>query len=441
MAGRARRDTVFALLVAVMAAHEAEHVAQLLQKEAFANRCPGTCRGALGFVFDLEWVHFAYNTSTLFVLAGLYLVYRMWEPRWRHAHPWSWAALTAGIAVQGYHVVEHVAKLDQWLGNGHHSPTPGILGQGLAAPEQHSFSLIELHFTFNTFVFLCVVGAYFGFGFARRTWPLTARLGSIPAATVVAVLLAVPVGAAWATRTPTVTLGPGVHQGPLVVDERQILVGAPGAVVRGGIVITADDVTVRGLTVLAGEYGIEVHDAKGVLIDDVRVTGATLDGISARRSSVTIRDCVIGAPGGDYAQGIDISFGFDLAPSTVRGCTITGGQEGIVTHFAHVHLVDNRIVGTGLRGITVTEMSMADVEGNSVDRALGVGIYCGDYSMCDIERNSVSDTAPDLASGNRTRLGFGILAHFGATATVDENHIVRSPGGIASFLHARILSE
>jgi nitrous oxidase accessory protein NosD len=248
------------------------------------------------------------------------------------------------------------------------------------------------------------------------------------------------VGAAWATRTPTITLEPGVHHGPLVIDEQQTLVGKPGAVVRGGIVITADDVTVRGVTVLAGDYGISVDGAKGVLIDDVRVSGATLDGINVRRSSVTIRDCVVTSTA-DYAQGIDISFGFDLAPSTVRGCTVTGGQEGIVTHFAHVRLVGNRVVGASLRGITVTEMSMAEVERNSVERSLGVGIYCGDYSMCNIEENFVSDTASDIASGNRTRLGFAILAHFGATATVEKNRIVRSPGGIASSLRSRILSE
>ena len=36
-----RLDVAFALLIAVMAAHEAEHIGQLLQKEAFPNRCPG----------------------------------------------------------------------------------------------------------------------------------------------------------------------------------------------------------------------------------------------------------------------------------------------------------------------------------------------------------------------------------------------------------------
>jgi hypothetical protein len=247
-------------------------------------------------------------------------------------------------------------------------------------------------------------------------------------------------GVAWASEPPTVRLSAGTHEGPLVLDSAQKLVGEPGAVVDGGIVVTADDVTIRDVAVIGADNGITVDGAEDVVLERVHVRGATLDGINVRRSSVTIRDCVVTSTA-DYAQGIDISFGFDLAPSTVRGCTVTGGQEGIVTHFAHVRLVDNRVAGTSLRGITVTEMSMADVERNRVERTLGVAIYCGDYSMCDIEENFISDTTPDIASGNRTRLGFGILAHFGATATVEKNRIVRSPGGIASSLRSRILSE
>ena len=50
--------------------------------------------------------------------------------------------------------------------------------------------------------------------------------------------------------TAVVHLAAGVHKGPLVLDHSQKLVGEPGAVVRGGIVVTADDVTVRDVTVI-----------------------------------------------------------------------------------------------------------------------------------------------------------------------------------------------
>ena len=103
---------------------------------------------------------------------------------------------------------------------------------------------------------------------------------------------------------------------------------------RGGIVITADDVTVRDLIVVGGTHGIEVDGADSVELERVQVEGAELDGIHVRRGQVEIRDCVIRSLPGAFVQGIDISFGFDRRPSLVDGCTVTGGLEGIVTHFA-----------------------------------------------------------------------------------------------------------
>ena len=73
-----------------------------------------------------------------------------------------------------------------------------------------------------------------------------------------------------------------------------------------------------------------------------------------------------------FVQGIDISFGFDLAPSVVEGCTVTG-IEGIVTHFARVLVRDNHVSNTELRAITMTEMSMGKIEDNEIDGAVGVG--------------------------------------------------------------------
>ena len=87
------------------------------------------------------------------------------------------------------------------------------------------------------------------------------------------------------------------------------MIGEPGAIVRGGILITADDVTVRNVTVRGGEYGIEVDGADSVELNDVVVEGAELDGINVRRSQVEIRDCTIRSLPAAYTQGIDISFG------------------------------------------------------------------------------------------------------------------------------------
>jgi hypothetical protein len=279
--------------------------------------------------------------------------------------------------------------------------------------------------------------AHAGLPLLRLTWPEDGgELGGAGRALSLAapVALLAALGTAWAVEPPTVRLAAGVHAGPLVLDHAQTLVGDRGAVVEGGILITADDVTVRDVTVRGGEYGIEVRDAESVELDGVVVEDAELDGINARRSQLEIRDCSIRALPGAATQGIDISFASALPPSLVEACSVVGGTEGIVSHMANVMVRDNHVRSTELRGIAVTEMSMGEVEDNLVEDALGVGIFCGDYSHCSIEDNDVTGTRPD-PSGNPTRAGFGIVAHYGAVATVEGNTLERAP---ASFIGARI---
>ena len=251
------------------------------------------------------------------------------------------------------------------------------------------------------------------------------------------VAVLVVLGTAAATQPPTVRLAAGVHEGPIVVDSSQKLVGEPGTVVLNGIVITSDDVLVRDIEVRGGEYGIQVHDSERVVLRDVSISGAELDGIHARRSSLTIRDCDITMTG-RYTQAIDISFAFDLPPSRVTGCAVEGGQEGIVSHMAHVDFRDNRVRGTTLRGIAVTEMSMGNVRENVVEDAVGVGIYCGDYSQCKVTDNAVRGTRPDLRSSDRGLHGHAIVSHFGARAEVDDNVLERNANDLKAYSDGEI---
>jgi nitrous oxidase accessory protein NosD len=265
------------------------------------------------------------------------------------------------------------------------------------------------------------------------------RAGRPLAAAAPLALLAVA-GTAWTLQPPTVHLQAGVHEGPLVLDRAQKLVGDDGAVVRGGIVVTADDVTVRNVAVFGGENGIDVDGADDVVLEDVTVSGAQLDGIHVRRSSVAIRDCRI-VSSHVRAQGIDISFGFDLDPSLVEGCTIVGGQEGIVSHFSMVRMSGNHVRGTTLRALTMTEMSMGEIKDNDVLDAVGVGIYCGDYSECHVEDNTVVGTRPDRTSDDHTRTGYAIQAHYGAVATLHGNRISRSADDHGAFAGARVVHD
>lgn len=261
------------------------------------------------------------------------------------------------------------------------------------------------------------------------------ELGRVGPALAVGVLVvfASSGGVAWAQRPPTIHLAAGVHQGPLVIDRPERLVGDTGAVVRGGIVIRSDNVTVRNVTVLGGEDGIDVTSADGVVLDRVTISGARLDGIHVRDSSVTIRDCAIDSLGNRWAQGIDISFSMARSPSTVEGCSVVGGREGIVVHTTHAMLLRNRVSRTGSYAISLTEMSMGGIASNDVHGARGVAIYCGDNSECEIDDNVVTGTQP---GGGRN--GYGILVHYNSRATVRGNRLVSSPGGMAALSNAQI---
>jgi nitrous oxidase accessory protein NosD len=261
------------------------------------------------------------------------------------------------------------------------------------------------------------------------------RPGGTAAAFVVSVFLAAG-GVAYATRPPTVTLSAGVHQGPLVIDREEILVGKPGAVVRGGIVIRADGVHVKNVTVIGGENGIDVQSSRRVVLDGVRVLGSSMDGIHARFSAVEIRNCTISLAG-PFAQGIDISYSmYDGMMSSVEGCDVSGGGEGIVTHSSMVMVMGNRVHGTSLRGITMSEMSMGDVSENNVSGASGVGVYCGDHSECHIKRNVVANTRSD-GSGDRARVGVGIELNYYAVARLEDNVLVGNATPTATFANSR----
>ena len=257
------------------------------------------------------------------------------------------------------------------------------------------------------------------------------RVGAVTAVAVAAAALA-GVGAAYSVRPPTVHLH-GTVQGPLVIRHAQTIVGG---VVKGGIVIRADHVTLRDVTVQGGENGIDIENAHHVLLKNVHVVGSELDGIHVRRASVMIDGCTVSSPAGPWVQGIDISFSMDKEMSMVERCTIVGVREGIVTHMTMVDVEHNRIGETSLRGITMGEMSMGAIRDNDVLGAHGVGIICLDHSECEIADNTIAGTKPD--SSDPQRSGVAIQAHFFAKAQLENNTVVASPGGIEALDNSTI---
>ena len=253
------------------------------------------------------------------------------------------------------------------------------------------------------------------------------KRGALTAVAVAAIVLS-GLGAAYAVKPPTIHLH-GTIQGPLVIKHAQTLVGGT---VKGGILIRANNVTLRNVTVIGGENGIDVLDAHHVMLDNVRIVGVSLDGIHVRRSSVMIENCKITSPDEPWVQGIDISFSMDKEMSMVEGCTIVGVREGIVTHMTMVDVTHNHIGATSLRGITMGEMSMGAINHNDVLGAHGVGIICLDHSECSIEHNTIVGTRTD-PTGDASRAGVAIEAHFFANAKVTHNTVIASPGGVQAF--------
>jgi Right handed beta helix region len=256
------------------------------------------------------------------------------------------------------------------------------------------------------------------------------ELGRAGALTAVAVAAAVAggLGAAYATRPPTVHLH-GTVQGPLVITRSQVLTGG---VVKGGIVVHASHVTIRHVTVVGGEYGINVEHAEHVTIDHVRVVRPQLDGIRAIDAGVMIHDCTVTSPAGPFVTGILISYSMGRPMSMIDGCTVSGTREGISTHSAAVDVMNNHVLGTSERGILLGEMSMDMASHNTVEGAKGIGIICMDHSVCQIEHNTVAATQVD-GTQNPTRGGVGIEAFFYAEAQLRHNTVIASPGGLRAF--------
>jgi hypothetical protein len=261
------------------------------------------------------------------------------------------------------------------------------------------------------------------------------RAGALTAAAIVAVVVG-GLGGAYAVRPPTVHLHGTVH-GPLVIRHAETLVGG---VVQGGIRIRADHVTLRDVTIVGGEYGVDIEHSQHVMLDHVHVLHFTLDAIRALDAGVMIDNCSVTAPAGPLTTGVLISYSMGRPMSMVSNCTIVGVREGIATHSSMVDVMDNHVIGTSERGISLAEMSMDMASGNQVESARGIGIICLDHSMCDIKHNTITGAQVDGTS-NPSRHGVAIEAYFYAEATVAHNTVIASPGGVQAFDNSTIARD
>ena len=145
------RSIVLAIALAVQTAHFSEHIAQIIQIYLLNTR-PPEAHGLLGHIFDFEWVHYSYNIGLELALLGIWLRFRRLA-RQNNApeiSPGGLLLLFWLVIFQGYHSVEHSAKLYQYLFiplyKSGEVPTPGIL------PELTGWPIFLVHFGFNLIV-------------------------------------------------------------------------------------------------------------------------------------------------------------------------------------------------------------------------------------------------------------------------------------------------
>ena len=260
--------------------------------------------------------------------------------------------------------------------------------------------------------------------------------GGLATGAALALVLVGGIGADFAVRPPTVHLH-GVVQGPLVIRHAETLVGG---VVHGGIVIRAGHVTLRHVSVVGGDYGVNIEHADHVVLDDVRVVRSRLDGIRALDAGVMVKDCSVSAPAGPLVTGILLSYSMGRPMSMIEGCTVSGTREGIATHSSAASVMGNHVVDTGTRGILLGEMSMDMASHNEVENARGVGIICMDHSVCEISHNTVAGARPGAAE-DPSAAGVAIESYFYAQATVHDNTVIASPGGVQALDNSTIEHE
>jgi nitrous oxidase accessory protein NosD len=437
--------------IVLQVGHQVEHIAQMVQMHV-DGQPPAFAHGLVGRL-DLEWVHFGL-TVTIALVALVALA------RWP-GNPVAWLLMPLAL----WHLAEHTAILITYLRTGI-TGTPGILARGgllngpLARPD--------LHFLYNAAVLLLLIGAWAWErrqplrppSLSIRAWRARLAAAGVTAAMAASLSVLVVPGAQarWLDQGVSVQaalnaapagavlhLRPGLYTGPLTLRRPVTLIG-PATIVGGGdepaITIRASKVNLADISVMGGETGILVTRASSIRLENVRVMGAFRRGIDISQASVQLHRCEVAQLGSAFAWGIGIVNSGGRAPSTIEGCSVTGGQEGIVSHASTVFIRGNEVRATTLRGISVTEMSQGDVDQNRIEQVVGTGLYCGDHSVCNVRDNRVWGTAPQPETPAPWNAGYGAVVLYASDAYFKGNDFQRvAMSGVGVFVDSGISTQ
>lgn len=455
-----RRVAFFGAATATLlfqSAHHLEHVAQVMQVLGL-GRHPAHARGLLGAHTDLEWVHAAYNWALEAFLVGLLLLALRWRV-WTSLDRLGRMALLSVVALQGFHAFEHGLKMAQylfvdWYRWGYHPP-PGWL------PQATGWPIFVVHFWLNQLVWALVALAWWaarpsGLGgsvagltrlvSARRLatgGALLALLAGLALRQVLTVHVpgeAPDLRAAVEASLPagTIVLAPGSYEPVVVTKPLTIRAAVPGTATIAGSAGEAlveirrtHDVTIHGLELVGGRVGIYVRDAQLVRIRANRIVGQVRAGVQLISASAEIVGNEIEGTLGPHGMGIELGNTHSRPPSTIAYNRVSDhALAGIELHNAEAQIVGNLVTGNGLRGISVAEMSVAEVRENQVLDNADAGIYVVDMSHAEVVGNTIRGVRPGP-------LGWahGIRVEYHAEALLEANRIL-VPEPQAVVLHS-----
>ncbi len=173
-------------------------------------------------------------------------------------------------------------------------------------------------------------------------------------------------------------LAPGLHRGPIRVTTPLTLWGTRDAIISGGLTITADDVTVAGLTVESDAVGVEVQKTHRTHLIGNHVLGDRGAGIGERGDSIRLwetDDAVV--EDNLIEDGRDVVVWYSRR-ALLRHNDVRRSRYG--AHFMYSHgsrVADNRYVGVTV-GVFVMYSRDVELTGNVIANAAGsAGIAIG----------------------------------------------------------------
>ncbi|QIG48153.1 hypothetical protein G5V57_10705 [Nordella sp. HKS 07] len=182
----------------------------------------------------------------------------------------------------------------------------------------------------------------------------------------------------------TIMLAAGTFGGPLTIDKQVTILGADGAVISGGVLVTADHVTIDGVD-FTGAYnfgGLDRPYGLFVTGDHVSIANAVFTG-----SAEDTRPFGVGGTAADFSLSTSQITGWSEGAYLVQGAqgaitdnTFQGNGNGIVTETVDVTITGNSFSNSDGAHIAVLPFVDADIpsiasDNTFLDQARPISIY------------------------------------------------------------------